>query len=97
MIPSLSHRLIRLLVPNNSYERSTRRERELVKAYRLRGWHVCRSAGSHSPWDVWAYNPLTGDVNLIQVKTKRGGRSIKIKNKTTDYGKIIDTWTQSYE
>ena len=66
--------------PNNSYLRSTRRERELVNEYRSLGWDACRSAGSHSPWDVWCFNPNTGEVLLIQVKTKKGGRGVAIKN-----------------
>lgn len=72
---------------NNSYLRSTRRERDLVKWYRARGWDACRSAGSHSPWDVWAYDPKTGNVVLTQIKTKKGGRKC--------YMKLLVRWTNS--
>lgn len=63
-------------MPNLAYNRSTRRERELVNEYRAKGWHACRSAGSKSPWDVWAYNPKTGEVEVVQIKTKKGGKRI---------------------
>jgi len=63
-------------MPNRAYERSTRRERELVKTLRAAGYDACRSAGSHSPWDVWAWNKETNHVLLIQVKTTRGGKTL---------------------
>lgn len=84
-------------MPNLAYERSTRRERELVNEYRRNGWDACRSAGSHSPWDVWAFNRKTKEVHLIQIKTKRGGRGLRLADKTLDRGCIIETWTQHYE
>lgn len=64
-------------MPNNAYLRSVKRERELVNEFRAKGWMACRSAGSKSPYDVWAVNPKTGDVVLIQVKTEKGGRTRK--------------------
>lgn len=83
-------------MPNNAYLRSTRRERELVNDLRAKGYHACRSAGSHSPWDVWAFHPETGHVVLIQVKTKKGKRSLIIKDRKTYHGQI-DTSTYSWE
>lgn len=64
-------------MPNNAYVRGVRRERDLVNKYRAEGWDACRSAGSHSPWDVWAFNPTTGIVELTQIKSKKGGKVIK--------------------
>ena len=84
-------------MPNLAYERSTRRERELVNAYRKNGWDACRSAGSHSPWDVWAFNPHTKEVHLIQIKTKIGGRTTRRSKVSLDRGCIVETWTQHYE
>ncbi len=84
-------------MPNNSYLRSTRREREIVNHYRSLGWDACRSAGSHSPWDCWMYNPRTKEVILIQVKTKKNGRNVVQKKKTLERGCIIETWEQHYE
>lgn len=66
-------------MPNLAYQRSVKRERELVNEYRSRGYYAARSAGSKSPWDVWAVNPTTGDVRLIQVKTHKGGRGMVSK------------------
>lgn len=83
-------------MPNLAYERSTRRERQLVNEYRKNGWDACRSAGSHSPWDVWAYNPRTKEVQLIQVKTKKGCRSVRIEKHTLERGCVIETWEQHY-
>ena len=63
-------------MPNNAYLRSRRREQELVNSYRNMGWISARSAGSKSPVDVWAVNPEDGEVRLIQIKTKKGGRNL---------------------
>jgi hypothetical protein len=85
------------LMPNNKYLRSTKRERELVNKFRADGWDACRSAGSHSPWDVWAFNPNTKEVILIQVKTKKGARGKKVKFYTRFEPATISTYTMSYE
>lgn len=83
-------------MPNNSYLRSTKRERELVNALRAEGFDACRSAGSHSPWDVWAFNPKNGDVVLIQVKTKKNARAMVKRNEIKLSGNIV-TATYSWE
>ena len=79
-------------MPNLAYNRSTRRERELVNQYRAKGWHACRSAGSKSPWDVWAYNPATGEVVVTQIKTKKGGKTTKDKVLRKQTGIVIEIW-----
>lgn len=83
-------------MPNNAYLRSTRRERELVTKLKAQGFDACRSAGSHSPWDVWGFNPDTHEVRLIQVKTKKGARSRRIKDVKV-YMCVVETSTYSYE
>lgn len=83
-------------MPNNAYLRSTKRERELVNALRAEGFDACRSAGSHSPWDVWAFNPKNGDVVLIQVKTKKNARALVKRHEMKLSGTIV-TATYSWE
>lgn len=83
-------------MPNLAYNRSTRRERELVNEYRNRGWHACRSAGSHSPWDIWAYNPADEEVVLTQIKTKKGGNVIKDVVLSAKPGHVTTIW-RTYE
>lgn len=61
-------------MPNRAYNRSVRRERELVNSLRANGWDACRSAGSKSPWDVWAVHRATGRCCVYQIKTKIGSR-----------------------
>lgn len=81
-------------MPNNSYIRSTKRERELVNLFRKSGWDACRSAGSHSPWDVWAFNREKNKVYLVQVKTTKGARRLE---KTLEYdGGNIQCWRFNY-
>lgn len=61
---------------NNAYKRSATRERRVVNDYRRMGWLAARSAGSKSPVDVWAVNPHTGETRLVQIKTKKNGRTL---------------------
>lgn len=84
-------------MPNNAYERSVRRERELVNEYRKLGWDACRSAGSHSPWDVWAFDPVNKRVLLIQVKTKKGGRAVRLADMKLYLNVTVVTETHHYE
>jgi Holliday junction resolvase len=80
-------------MPNHAYERSTRREREIVNDFRSRGFICARSAGSKSPTDVWAFNPKTLEFYMIQVKTKKGGRSLTIIDKKVYNGvTAIERW-----
>lgn len=78
-------------MPNNSYLRSRAREQALVREFRAMGWYACRSAGSKSPWDVWTVNPLDGEVRLIQIKTKKGGRTLT-KKLLKSYGQVEEWW-----
>lgn len=67
-------------MPNESYDRSVRRERERVNYYREHGWWAARSAGSKSPIDVWAFDPVSGEVILEQIKTKKGSKTWRLKD-----------------
>ncbi len=64
---------------NLAYNRSTKRERETVNRFRVDGWISARSAGSKSKVDVWAYNPVTHELRMVQIKTKKGGRTMTEK------------------
>lgn len=79
-------------MPNNAYDRGVRHERALVNEYRKKGWDACRSAGSHSPWDVWAYNPKTGEVVLTQIKSQKGGKKIVDLILTAKDAKVLTVW-----
>ena len=64
-------------MPNTNYVRGARYERECAKLLKERGALVAqRSAGSHSPVDVWAIVP-DGSVLMIQVKT--GGADTRVE------------------
>lgn len=84
-------------MPNNGYLRSTKRERQLVIYYKSIGWEAARSAGSHGAYDVWAFNPNTGEVHLIQVKTKKNGRTQVVKKEVVRTACTVKTWEQHYE
>lgn len=62
---------------NHAYNRSTKREREIVNRYRADGWISARSAGSKSEIDVWAYHPIRKLLELTQVKTRKGARGVR--------------------
>lgn len=85
------------IVPNNSYLRSTKRERQLVNEARANGFISGRTAGSHSPFDLFIWNPKLKTVEFIQVKTKRGARMKIIKHKEVMEGCVVITSTVSWE
>lgn len=70
---------------NNAYKRSVRREREWVNKLRKEGYDACRSAGSHSEWDVWGVNWKTRHSIYIQIKTEKGAR----KERKEQHTKIV--------
>jgi Holliday junction resolvase len=56
-------------MPNKNYEKGRRKEYKIVEKYRKRGYDIVqRSAGSHSPIDVFAINKTTNIIKLIQCK-----------------------------
>ena len=81
---------------NRAYNRSAKREREVVNRLRQQGYEACRSAGSKSPWDCWGYNPNLRHAVRIQIKTKKGARKLKISTLRDQDCRITDYW-YSYE
>ncbi|MFC1737388.1 hypothetical protein ACFL1X_14850 [Candidatus Hydrogenedentota bacterium] len=56
-------------MPNKTYLKGVRKERKVVKHLKEDGWEIAqRSAGSHSPIDVFAINKKTKVIKLIQCK-----------------------------
>lgn len=53
-------------MPNRQYERGRSREYRVMELLREEGWVVARTAGSHSPVDVFAAR--LGATLLVQVK-----------------------------
>lgn len=84
-------------MPNNAYLRSTRREREIVNTARARGLIAGRTAGSHSPFDLYIWDPRMKVMRLIQVKTKKNGRFRIEKDMEVFSPASVITATYSYE
>jgi Holliday junction resolvase len=52
-----------------NYRKGVRKERKVVNQLKAEGWDIAqRSAGSHSPVDIWAVNLKTKEIMLIQCK-----------------------------
>jgi hypothetical protein len=67
-------------MPNRQYESGRRAEYKCMKEQRRLGYSiVTRSAGSHSPIDVIAIDPLTHSIRLIQVKSGNSAEREKAK------------------
>lgn len=84
-------------MPNNAYLRSTKREREIVNAARAQGFAAGRTAGSHSPFDLYIWNPQDKVLRLVQVKTKKGGSFRIEKDLEVFHPASVITATYSYE
>lgn len=84
-------------MPNNKYLRSTKRERQLVNEARAKGAIAARSAGSHSPVDVWSFYPGKNEVYLIQVKTEKGASVSVDKDKKVFKNCTVTMFTRSWE
>ena len=52
----------------NKYRKGADLERKIVREFRDNGFISARSAGSKSKIDVWAINPVTREIHLIQAK-----------------------------
>jgi len=82
-------------VPNNAYLRGTAKERSVVNKLRAEGWVACRSAGSHSPHDVWAWHPVYRKVLLLQLKSHKGARHLHDRLiKATDAVRVEERWLE---
>ena len=56
-------------MPNRNYEKGRRKEYKICNDFRERGFEIVqRSAGSHSPIDVFAINKKTKEIVFIQSK-----------------------------
>jgi Holliday junction resolvase len=59
-----------IIMPNRNYINGANRERKIVNEARKNGCLAFRSAGSHSPIDVFNLNPKNKTICLIQCKPK---------------------------
>lgn len=84
-------------MPNNKYLRSTKRERQLVNEAREKGLISGRTAGSHSPYDLYIWNPKESTMELVQVKTKKGARMKILKQKEVYNNCTVITTLVSWE
>ena len=58
-------------MPNNNYLKGKAKEWRTCQRLIKEGFEIAqRSAGSHSPIDVWAVNRLTKVIKLVQCKPK---------------------------
>lgn len=67
-------------MPNKNYRRGADKERRLVNDFKALGMLAFRSAGSHSPIDVFALDPKEKKIYLVQCKTYKARMSEKAKN-----------------
>lgn len=72
-----------------AYRKGADREREIVNIFRKKGYLSFRSAGSHSPIDIFALNPETKVILLIQSKAGKS-YSPTFKNKLLNELKIYE-------
>jgi Holliday junction resolvase len=61
------------------YRKGSDKERRIVNAERRRGNLAFRSAGSHSPIDVFVLNPIAKVIYLIQSKPRSISQNQKNK------------------
>lgn len=72
-------------MPNKNYVKGRAKEYKYVNMMRKKGFIAQRSAGSHSPIDVFAINVKTKEIRLIQCKpdslNSHQAQKIREKNK----------------
>ena len=65
---------------NKNYIKGRRKEYKIVKQYKDKGYEIAqRSAGSHSPIDVFAIDKETRTIKLIQAKPDSMSNTAKQK------------------
>lgn len=65
---------------NKNYIKGRRKEYKIVKQYKDKGYKIVqRSAGSHSPIDVFAIDKETRTIKLIQAKPDSMSNNAKQK------------------
>lgn len=84
-------------MPNRKYRKGYRKELEIVNTFRRAGWISARTAGSHSPFDLFAWNPKHRIVRFVQVKTKGRMKHRHITNHVAFSGCDVITWTEVYD
>ena len=76
-------------MPNKNYIRGRRKEYQITKKYKDLGYEIAqRSAGSHSPIDVFAIDKETKTIMLIQ--SKPDSMSDNAKKKIIDEHKWLN-------
>lgn len=74
---------------NRNYENGRHKEYRIVKSLKKKGYSICvRSAGSHSIVDIWALNPITKTIKLIQ--SKLGGVSRPERERLMKEGNLMN-------
>lgn len=73
---------------NRAYNRGRAKEYKVMEMLRVEGWIVGRSAGSHSPVDVFAAKE--GNVLLVQIK------SGKARVKSDELMELVK-WAQAFD
>lgn len=67
-------------MPNKNYEKGRRKEYKIVSEFRDEGWDIVqRSAGSHSPIDVFCLSKDLKEIVLVQVKPSSMSKNAKNK------------------
>ena len=66
-------------MPNKNYLSGVRKERKVVNSARETGLIAARSAGSHSPVDVWIIDIPNKSIHLVQCKPKSMSHSARTK------------------
>jgi Holliday junction resolvase len=62
-------------MPNKQYEKGARFERKLVNEAREKGLIAARTAGSHSPIDLFTIDVKRREIAFIQAKKGKSGLS----------------------
>jgi Holliday junction resolvase len=75
-------------MPNHAYNRGRAKEYRVMELLREEGWVVGRSAGSHSPVDIFAAKE--GRILLVQVK---GGQA---RTKTDELTELVK-WAEAFD
>jgi len=67
-------------MPNKNYLKGRRKEYKICEELKKQGYEIVqRSAGSHSPIDIWAVNKELQKITLIQCKPDNMPESEKKK------------------
>ena len=82
-------------MPNNNYINGRKKEYRIVKQLKKEGFDIAqRSAGSHSPVDIFAINKKTKEICFVQAKPKDFAKSAEKKiYDDLNYLNEIKDWT----